>query len=350
MKNGSSLKLALGIFMLALVLLPVPFLRAFSKESVDYFDKWDPTMGSCGDHDDNNKVAGTVLINAPALVEPSETFSIALKISGFTEANKRDKENKIILGLDKDDANNGKFTGGKTKAQTKHEVNSNGNSKTPYSLEVTAPGAYGKYTFLAYAVFGTKEDWYYIKGTMTIQVGNTEPVVALTYPKPGTPHEMSVTVNGTAMDDMGIAAVELKVDDTPFTNITSAYNPETGNFTYDLDISELSEGSHQIMVRATDLGGKFSETAVEIIIPAASVTTPETTMITTETSTTTPETTTQSTTVPSTTSMPTTSSTTKQSQTTVTTTEFGSPLFLTVFTAIFVVVMLGVPVLRHKKK
>lgn len=343
MKNGSSLNLALGLLILVLVLLPVPFLRAYSKESVDYFDRWNPNLGSCGDHDENHKVAGMVLINAPAIVEPNEQFSLSLTISGFTEAEKHDKENRIFLGLDKDDAQNGQFTGGTTKAQAKHEVNSSGNSKTPYSFEVTAPEEYGKYTLQAYAVFGEKKDWYYTGGTVTIHVGNMEPVVELTYPTPGTTYEMSVTINGTVTEDLDISTVELQVDDTPLTNITSAYNSESGNFTYDLDLSEFSEGAHQILVRATDIGGKFGETTIEINIPSASVTTPETISISTEPATTTSATVTQAQTKM-------TTSTTAQSQISVTTTELGSPLFLTTFTVLFAMVILGIPVIRHKKK
>jgi len=131
MKLRSSIKLIFGIVSLFLIILsPIPFLQATSKPTASYFDIWNPTRTSCGDHENvkNTEVAGEIVITTPDFVEPSESFLITLQISGFTEAPAKNRENKIVLGLDKDDANNGLFIL-KTQAQDNYQVDSAGNSK-----------------------------------------------------------------------------------------------------------------------------------------------------------------------------------------------------------------------------
>ncbi|HXA18390.1 MAG TPA: Ig-like domain-containing protein [Thermoanaerobaculia bacterium] len=95
------------------------------------------------------------------------------------------------------------------------------------------------------------------------------PVIAITSPATGTfTKESSVTVSGTASDDVAVAKVTVNDVEVPLTNGTwSAIVPLTG-----------ADGAKTITAVATDTTGKFTPASIEILLdttpPAVVVTTP----------------------------------------------------------------------------
>lgn len=83
----------------------------------------------------------------------------------------------------------------------------------------------------------------------------TEPRVAVLAPTAGATIGGTTTISGTASDNVAVAKVETSVDGAP-------YEPATGtaNWSYSLNTTALSNGSHTIAVRATDTSGNVAST------------------------------------------------------------------------------------------
>jgi hypothetical protein len=99
----------------------------------------------------------------------------------------------------------------------------------------------------------------------------TPPTVAISVPAAGATVSGSVTISGTAADNVGLAKVELSVDGAAYQAASG-----TASWSYPLDTTTLTNGSHTLMARATDTSGNtrtVSETvSIQNVIAAPSVT------------------------------------------------------------------------------
>jgi hypothetical protein len=66
----------------------------------------------------------------------------------------------------------------------------------------------------------------------------------------------SITISGTATDDIEIMTLELFIDGNDPINITSSYSESNDTWRYTWDTSEAPEGIHKISIRATDIVNK----------------------------------------------------------------------------------------------
>jgi hypothetical protein len=84
----------------------------------------------------------------------------------------------------------------------------------------------------------------------------TPPTVSITSPASGTTVSGNVTVSGTASDNVGVTAVQVRVDSGSFSNATG-----TNNWTFGINTKTLSDGSHTVSAQATDAAGNLSAIA-----------------------------------------------------------------------------------------
>jgi hypothetical protein len=89
----------------------------------------------------------------------------------------------------------------------------------------------------------------------------TPPLLAVTAPAQGATVTGAVTVVGTAEDAGGVASVDVRVDDR-------AFEPASGTSTwsYALETSALSDGSHELTVRAIDTAGNAATARYELVV------------------------------------------------------------------------------------
>ncbi len=129
------------------------------------------------------------------------------------------------------------------------------------STAFTAPMMAGIYTFVCmtpgHAAAG-------MHGIMTVTTGvpppdTTKPTVTVTSPADGS-HlaSTSVTVSGTASDDVGVEKVELSLDGTNWV-------PATGTTTWSGTLT-LSEGPNTIFARATDTSGNTATVSITVTV------------------------------------------------------------------------------------
>lgn len=76
----------------------------------------------------------------------------------------------------------------------------------------------------------------------------TAPSVSISSPTGGSTTSSTLTVTGTASDNVGVASVALAVDG-------GAYQPASGATSWSVPLSGLSDGSHTVTARATDAAG-----------------------------------------------------------------------------------------------
>ena len=81
----------------------------------------------------------------------------------------------------------------------------------------------------------------------------TAPSVAITSPDSGSTVRGSVTVSGTASDNVAVNRVEVQVDDGAFQLATG-----TGSWSFSFDSAAFADGSHSIRARAADAAGNLS--------------------------------------------------------------------------------------------
>jgi hypothetical protein len=86
-----------------------------------------------------------------------------------------------------------------------------------------------------------------------IERANLPPTVIITDPVPGAVIKGYTVFRGTATDDVGVAKVEIKVDDGSWKKASG-----TLVWSFDMDTSSLVAGTHFLGVRATDTNGEMS--------------------------------------------------------------------------------------------
>ncbi len=85
---------------------------------------------------------------------------------------------------------------------------------------------------------------------------NEPPKVIVSDPSPGAAVKGYYVMRGTASDDMGVAKVEVRIDDGAWVTASG-----TLVWSYDVDTSTLVPGVHTLRVRAIDTNGEASQTA-----------------------------------------------------------------------------------------
>jgi Bacterial Ig domain/Glycosyl hydrolase family 26 len=96
--------------------------------------------------------------------------------------------------------------------------------------------------------------------TVTVANADTQPpTVTFASPAPGATLSASVTVSGTAVDDSGVAKVEMQVDGGPVITVSGL-----ASWTTSLDTAVYAAGSHTITVRATDTSGNTGRATLEV--------------------------------------------------------------------------------------
>ncbi len=115
----------------------------------------------------------------------------------------------------------------------------------------------------------------YQAGTRTSDI--TPPSIAINSHINGQAFTTStITVNGTASDDIGLSKVEVKVG-------TGAWQLASGTASWSTTVNLVS-GSNTITMRATDTSGNFKETSVTVIYTLSTDTTPPSIIISSPTS------------------------------------------------------------------
>jgi hypothetical protein len=92
--------------------------------------------------------------------------------------------------------------------------------------------------------------------TLTVTPDTTPPTVSITSPTSGATISGTVTVSATASDNVGVASVQLQVDDT---NEGAADTSAPYNFS--LDTTTFPNGSHSLTAVATDTSGNQTTSA-----------------------------------------------------------------------------------------
>jgi Bacterial Ig domain len=95
----------------------------------------------------------------------------------------------------------------------------------------------------------------------TVDVMNdvAPPTVTVTAPLSGATVSGTVTVTGTASDDVSVASVAVSVDGAAYAAATG-----TSSWSYSLDTTKLTNGSHTLAARATDTSGKTTTASVTL--------------------------------------------------------------------------------------
>jgi hypothetical protein len=86
------------------------------------------------------------------------------------------------------------------------------------------------------------------------------PSVSITYPPDGATVRWTITVTANASDNVGVARLEFYVDGS--LRATDASSP----YSYDLDTTQLSNGSHTLMAKAYDAAGNNAEYQVTVTV------------------------------------------------------------------------------------
>src|SRR5690349_2714910 len=83
-----------------------------------------------------------------------------------------------------------------------------------------------------------------------VNVGNPVVSVAIASPANNATVSGSVTVSGTASDTVSVSSVQLSVDNGAYSNASG-----TTSWSYSLNTASLSNGSHTLTAKTTDLAG-----------------------------------------------------------------------------------------------
>ncbi|HTL87255.1 MAG TPA: Ig-like domain-containing protein, partial [Acidimicrobiia bacterium] len=87
------------------------------------------------------------------------------------------------------------------------------------------------------------------------------PIVTISNPTDGASIAGSVLVAGTASDARGVASISVSIDSGAYLTASG-----TTSWTYALDTTGLSNASHTITSRATDLAGNSSTASVSVVV------------------------------------------------------------------------------------
>ena len=92
-----------------------------------------------------------------------------------------------------------------------------------------------------------------------VSTDSENPTVGITSPAENDTLTGTITVEGTAQDDVAVDRVEVRVDDRSFAPATG-----TGTWSYSLNTVALADGPHTITARATDTSGNTGEDPVNV--------------------------------------------------------------------------------------
>ncbi len=105
----------------------------------------------------------------------------------------------------------------------------------------------------------------------------TAPVVAITTPADGASVYDTVSIEGTASDDVGVDTVEVSVDGGAY--VSAVGTADWGVWTHSIDATLLTDGNHTITARATDTSGNVTTASVTIVVDPGSTTQPSLTLV-----------------------------------------------------------------------
>ncbi len=134
---------------------------------------------------------------------------------------------------------------------------------TSWSLALdTRAYAEGSHTLMVRATDSSgNQRWASRSITISNSVDITLPSVAFASPSEGATVSGAVTVSGSASDNVQVATVELRVDDTAYRLATG-----TTSWSVSLDTKAYADGSHTLTVRATDSSGNTLSVSRSITI------------------------------------------------------------------------------------
>src|SRR5207248_9771092 len=87
----------------------------------------------------------------------------------------------------------------------------------------------------------------------------TPPSVSISAPNGGSVVSGTLSVAGAGSDNVGLAKIELKVDDGPYQLAQG-----TDSWSYQLSTTAYADGTHTITARATDTSGNTSTSSVSV--------------------------------------------------------------------------------------
>lgn len=90
-----------------------------------------------------------------------------------------------------------------------------------------------------------------VQGKLSGGGDTTPPTVAITWPTNGASVSGTVTVSGTAADNVAVSLVQVSIDNGSFSNAASG----TTSWSFSLDTASLSNASHTLVAEATDSSG-----------------------------------------------------------------------------------------------
>jgi hypothetical protein len=125
-----------------------------------------------------------------------------------------------------------------------------------YPLD-TSPLTNGAHTLAARASDGSGNVSADVTRAFLVDQGatdTTKPVVTITSPTSGATLTGVATVTGTALDNISVAKVEVRVDAGAYASATG-----TTSWTYSLNAAPLADGTHTLTVRTTDTSGNVSD-------------------------------------------------------------------------------------------
>jgi uncharacterized repeat protein (TIGR01451 family) len=101
----------------------------------------------------------------------------------------------------------------------------------------------------------------------------TPPTVSIASPAGGSTVSASITVSGSAADNVSVASVQVSVDN-------GSYQPASGTTSWSYAASSLGSGAHTITAKATDTAGNTATASVSVSVSTVSNATPPTSSIT----------------------------------------------------------------------
>ncbi|WP_457558955.1 Ig-like domain-containing protein [Candidatus Harpocratesius sp.] len=112
------------------------------------------------------------------------------------------------------------------------------------------------YTWYASSTSYTATVNYYTGGT----ADTTAPTVSITAPTNGATVSGTITVTATASDNVGVSYTQMKIDSGSWTT------DSTSPYSWSVDTTTLTDGSHTITVQAFDAAGNYGEDSISITV------------------------------------------------------------------------------------
>jgi len=95
---------------------------------------------------------------------------------------------------------------------------------------------------------------------------NNSPSVSITSPQSGSTVEGIVEIRGAASDDIGLLAVEIRIDNGDWQSVTHSYDPLycEDSWSFEWETLLLPNGPHTITARALDLSGNVAVQSISV--------------------------------------------------------------------------------------